>query len=422
MRTNTKERILQISLELFAQNGYLGTSMGDIATRLGITKAALYKHFTGKQEILDCILRRMRENDAEQAKRYAMPTEVPKVSGQTEREPSLAEIRTYTIAQFDYWTKESFPANFRKMLTLAQYRDPQMAALYQNYLVSGPEEYMAAIFRGFCDSEKTAQQMALSFYGPMFFLYSIYDDEARRESALPLLTAYIDQFIERVEADVKNQKSNEKKETSFMKQDVIIRLEEPKDYRITENLTREAFWNVYCPGCREHYVLHCYRNDPAFVPELDLVMEKDGEMIGQVIYVRSEILCADGRKLPILTFGPISIAPAYKRKGYGKYLLDISMQKAKDLGAGALAITGNIDFYGKSGFVPAKTKGVRYADDPDADYFLIKELQPGFLDGISGTYHDPEGYFVCEKNPDDFQTFEATFPKKEKQKLPGQLF
>ncbi len=422
LRTDTKERILQISLELFAQNGYLGTSMGDIAARLGITKAALYKHFTGKQEILDSILRRMCEKDAEQAKQYAMPTEVPDASVPTECPPSLAEIRAYTIAQFDYWTKEPFPSDFRKMLTLAQYRDPQMAALYQNYLVSGPAEYMTAIFRDFCDSEASARQMALSFYGPMFFLYSVYDDETRRESALPLLKAHIDRFIERVEADVKNQNDKEKKEISFMKQDVSIRLEEPKDYRTTENLTREAFWNVYCPGCREHYVLHCYRNDPAFVPELDLVMEKDGEMIGQVIYVRSEILCADGRKLPILTFGPISIAPAYKRKGYGKYLLDTSMQKAKDWGAGALAITGNIDFYGKSGFVPAKTKGIRYADDPDADYFLIKELQAGFLDGISGTYHDPAGYFVCEKDPEGFQAFEATFPKKEKLKLPGQLF
>lgn len=97
------------------------------------------------------------------------------------------------------------------------------------------------------------------------------------------------------------------------------------------------------------------------------------------------------------------------------------MEKAKEMGAGALAITGNILFYGKSGFVPAKTKGVRYFDDPDADYFLIKELTSGFLDGISGTYKDPAGYFVCDKNPEEFEKYEATFPTKEKLKLPGQL-
>lgn len=117
---------------------------------------------------------------------------------------------------------------------------------------------------------------------------------------------------------------------------ITIRLETKVDYKAVENLTREAFWNVYRPGCMEHYLLHCYRDDPAFVP--------------------------------------------------------------------------------------AKTKSVRYADDPEADYFLIKELTPGFLEGISGTYKDPEGYFVCEKNPEAFEQFEATFPKKEKLKLPGQLF
>ena len=207
---------------------------------------------------------------------------------------------------------------------------------------------------------------------------------------------------------------------------ITIRLETKDDYRNVENLTREAFWNVYRPGCMEHYVLHRYRDDPAFVPELDFVMELDGELIGQVIYVRSEIDCGDGRKVPIMTFGPIGIAPAYKRQGYGKRLLDYSMEKARDMGAKALAITGNIDFYGKSGFVVASTKGIRYADaDPDdtvVPYFLIKELETGFLDSITGTYHDPESYLVAERDPEGFEAFEARFPPKEKKKLPGQIF
>ena len=172
---------------------------------------------------------------------------------------------------------------------------------------------------------------------------------------------------------------------------ITIRLETKDDYRAVENLTRVI---LECLPSRLHGALcaHCYRDDPAFVPELDFVMERSGELIGQIIYVRSKIDCGDGRTVPIMTFGPISIAPKYKRQGYGKQLLDYSMEKAREMGTGALAITGNIDFYGKSGFVPAKTKGVRYADDPEADYFLIKGLTPGFLDGISGTYKDPEGY------------------------------
>ena len=202
-------------------------------------------------------------------------------------------------------------------------------------------------------------------------------------------------------------------------QTLIIRNETENDFRAVENLTREAFWNVYRPGCLEHFVLHEFRNAPAFVPELDLVMELDGVLIGHVMYVRSAIQKDNGEALPVMTFGPISIAPAYQRQGFGSILLQESMRRAKAMGAGALAITGNIGFYGKSGFVVAKTKGVRYADDPDADYFLIAELTPGFLSGVSGKYKDPDGYFVSEEAA---EAFDAQFAPKEKLKLPGQLF
>ena len=204
--------------------------------------------------------------------------------------------------------------------------------------------------------------------------------------------------------------------------DCIIRLETPADYAETENVVREAFWNVYRPGCLEHYVLHTYRDDPAFVPELDFVLEKDGKIIGQVMYVRAEIKADDGRRIPIMTMGPIGILPEYKRQGYGKMLLDYSMECAKAMGAGALCFEGNIDFYGKSGFVVASTKGIHYYDEPRDEvvpYFLLKELEEGYLDGIEGTYHTPQGYFVDEAEAEEF---DKKFPPKEKRKLPGQLF
>ena len=202
-----------------------------------------------------------------------------------------------------------------------------------------------------------------------------------------------------------------------------IRTEQPRDFKIVENLTREAFWNVYRPGCVEHFVLHHYRNDQSFIPELSLVMEVDGQIIGHVMYAWSKIDADDGRKIRMMTFGPISIHPNYKRQGYGKALLDFSMELARQMGAGCLLIVGNIGFYGKSGFVPAYTKGIRYADDPnsDAPYFLCKELDEGFLDGVTGSYKDPEGYFVTERKPEEFEKYEASFPPKEKLVLPGQL-
>ncbi|MBQ7656643.1 MAG: N-acetyltransferase [Clostridia bacterium] len=206
---------------------------------------------------------------------------------------------------------------------------------------------------------------------------------------------------------------------------IIIRNETKNDYRAVENLVRESFWNVYRPGCYEHYVLHRLRDDPAFVPELDLVMEKDGVLIGQNMFMRAVLRADDGREIPIMTMGPICIAPEYKRQGYGKILLDASLERAAALGCGALCFEGNILFYGKSGFTFASEFGVRYHGLPegaDASFFLCKELIPGYLRGITGEYAPPEGYYAAEQEPEAFERFDAQFPVKEKLKLPGQLF
>ena len=204
--------------------------------------------------------------------------------------------------------------------------------------------------------------------------------------------------------------------------DITIRLEKCEEYRAVENLVREAFWNVYRPGCSEHYVLHVLRDDPAFVKELDFVMEQNGRLIGQNMFMRTVIDADDGSRIPILTMGPIGITPELKRKGYGKMLLDYSLQKAAALGFGAVLFEGNMDFYGKSGFDYAEKFGIRYHDlpeDADASFFLCKELIPGYLDGITGVYQTPQGYYVDDT---DVEEFDKAFPAKVKLKLPGQIF
>ena len=206
------------------------------------------------------------------------------------------------------------------------------------------------------------------------------------------------------------------------KNDYIIRLERKEEYREVENLVREAFWNVYRPGCLEHYVLNQLRNDAAFVPELDFVMEKDGKLIGQNMFMKANIKADDSRDIPIMTMGPICITPDLKRQGYGKILLEYSLRKATEFGCGALCFEGNINFYGKSGFTFARNFGIRYhglPDDADTSFFLCKELIPGYLDGITGEYEPPQGYLVSEEEAAEFDT---AFPYKEKLKLPGQLF
>ena len=212
--------------------------------------------------------------------------------------------------------------------------------------------------------------------------------------------------------------------TIKIKNDCVIRFEKEKDYRRVENLIRESFWNIYRPGCYEHYVIHVLRNDPDFINELDFVMEikETGKLIGQNMFMKTIIKSDDGKDIPVLTMGPICIAPEFKRKGYGKNLLDYSLEKAADLGFGAVLFEGNIDFYGKSGFDYSSKFGIKYHDlpeDSDSSFFLCKELIPGYLDDVTGTYFTPQGYYVDDA---EVEEFDKNFPPKIKLKLPGQLF
>ena len=222
-----------------------------------------------------------------------------------------------------------------------------------------------------------------------------------------------------------------------------IRLEQPQDYREVENLTREAFWDVYRPGCTEHYVLNQYRNNPDFIPELDFVMEEDGRIIGHVMFSKAEISLTpdpspigrgekslssggrlEGASFPSWTFGPISIHPDYKRKGYGLKLLQYALEKAKEIGIGLLQMEGNIEFYKHAGFDLASKLKIHYHAEPresDVPYFLAQELIPGYWGNREGTYCPPKGYFVADENPEAFEAYETSFPVKEKTLQPGQL-
>lgn len=207
-----------------------------------------------------------------------------------------------------------------------------------------------------------------------------------------------------------------------MTQNYEIRLERPDDYDEVENLIREAFWNVYRPGCLEHFVMHQLRKNPDFIPELDFVMVQDGKIIGQNLFMRARIQTDKGPDKPILTMGPICITPELKRQGYGKILLDYSLDQARRLGYGAVFFEGNIAFYGKSGFTKASALGIRYHGLPegaDASFFLGKELIPHYLKGITGEYAPPEVYLVDEKQAEEF---DQKFSPKKKEKTAPQIF
>ena len=191
---STKERILEEALRLFAKNGYLGTSMNDIARQLGVTKAALYKHYTSKQEILDSIVNRMDSLDYERGKKYEMPQGDSETVIRGYREADIDKIKQITKVQFLHWTEEEFSNCFRKMLMLEQYRDETMAALFQKYLVSGPGSCMEIIFKGLTGKEADARQLALDFYGPIFLMYSLYDAADEKEEIITMLELHVEHF------------------------------------------------------------------------------------------------------------------------------------------------------------------------------------------------------------------------------------
>lgn len=203
MSCETKEQIIKTALELFSQNGFLGTSMSDIASQLKITKGALYKHYESKQQILEQIIERMAKLDLERAKKYEMPETEQKKFAEAYIHIPTEKIRKYSIAQFRHWTEENFSAQFRKMLTLEQFRSKEMSDLYQNYLGTGPLEYMTKIFKKMTKSKPKARQLALEFYGPIFILYSVYDgaEENAKKSVFVQLENHIKNFIERLEKE-----------------------------------------------------------------------------------------------------------------------------------------------------------------------------------------------------------------------------
>ena len=206
-----------------------------------------------------------------------------------------------------------------------------------------------------------------------------------------------------------------------MNEEIWIRQEKPEDYRATEHLVREAFWNVYRPGCLEHYVLHEFRSRPEFCPELSLLLFGHGELLGQVMFVKNSLRLFSGGELPILTLGPICIHPKHQHQGHGKFLLDHALSLAAGTGAAGVFLEGNLNFYGKSGFVVASTLNIHYMDEPSEDpvpYFLCKILDEKVMRGIEARYRVPVGYLVDEALAEEF---DRQFPPKERLRLPGQL-
>lgn len=202
---------------------------------------------------------------------------------------------------------------------------------------------------------------------------------------------------------------------------MIIRLEEEKDYFETENLTREAFWNVYREGCFEHLIIHNLRKDKSFVKELDYCIEIDNKIIANIVYAKGKLKLENGNIREILIFGPVSVLPKYQKKGYGEKLINYTIEKAKELGFDAIVIMGNPNYYKKFGFESCSKYKIYYEGidkKEETPFFMIKILNDNNIENLKGIYSAPDCYKADEK---ELEEFDKKFPFKIKEKIEGQI-
>lgn len=200
-------------------------------------------------------------------------------------------------------------------------------------------------------------------------------------------------------------------------ENLMIRKETERDYAAVENLTREAFWNVNVPGCDEHYLVHTMRRHEDFIPELAFVLERNGKIIGNVMYTRAALVDESGFCKPILTFGPLSILPAYQRRGYGRLLLEHSFRRAEELGYDVIVIFGNPDNYVARGFKSCRKYHICLEKEVYPAAMPVKELHEGALDGRQWYYRESQAYHIDEE---EARRFDEQFAPKKKEFRPSQ--
>ncbi len=193
--------------------------------------------------------------------------------------------------------------------------------------------------------------------------------------------------------------------------DPVIRLEQPGDYRRVEEITREAFWNLFAPGCSEHYLVHRLRTCPQFIPELDFVAVADGAVVGNILYSRAEVRQAGRVSGQVISFGPLSVLPEWQGRGIGAALIRHSLAEAARMGFGAVIIYGHPGYYRRFGFQPARMFNITTPDGKFIDPLMALELREGALAGVSGSFFEAE---VFHMDPAEVEAFDAGFPPKEK--------
>jgi predicted N-acetyltransferase YhbS len=194
---------------------------------------------------------------------------------------------------------------------------------------------------------------------------------------------------------------------------IEIRITDKENFKATENLTRETFWNLYNPGCSEHFILHKLRESNSYVEALDLIAINGGEIIGHIISTKAKVIDAKGNEHEVLCVGPFAVSSNLQGKGIGAELIKQSIAKANEMGFSGMILFGNPNYYSRFGFVNAQQFGITTKDGQNFDPFMALELGENRLSNVKGAFFEDSAF---EFDESELNEFEKQFPKKEKGK------
>ncbi|WP_298536825.1 GNAT family N-acetyltransferase [uncultured Methanobrevibacter sp.] len=437
-KKNTKEKIFDVSIDLFSQDGYDGVSIRQIAKEVGIKESSIYNHYQSKESILESILSYYINE--------MLKEEAPIMQSEKNLKMDFDQFYKEGSDRFISKLSEEKMMKITRIFLVESYHNEKIKNFVKEaiigYAINGWEDLFELMKeKKFIKMDADIKQLAESFYYyGLFLLYEHFiinypeDDEEFLKDFERRTTNHMKILFNSVKIDTKNPKDKLEKERE---PEETIRLEEEKDHIKVENIVRDAFWNVYRPGAWEHYIVHNLRNDSSFINDLAYVLEENDEIIGSINYSNGklnlyrknrygvDIKLSDGSgKATVL--GPIAIDSKCQSKGYGSKLIGYTLNLAEEMGIPFVFVIGDEEYYHRFGFESASKYNI-YLEGTDIEdenpFFMIKILDENEntlndLDYDKGIFHNPEVFDVDEKYVDEF---DKNFEYKEKKVLEGQL-
>ena len=436
-KKNTKEKIFDVSIDLFSQYGYDGVSIRQIAKEVGIKESSIYNHYQSKESILESILTYYINE--------MIREEAPVMQSRENLDMDFDEFYEEGRDRFISKLSEEKMMKITRIFLVESYHNEKIKNFVKEaiigYAIKGWEELFDLMKeKRFIRKDADIKQLAESFYYyGLFLLYEHFiinypeDDEKFLKDFEERTTNHMKILFNSVKIDENDEDANmNKKDENAINE--TIRLEEEKDYLKVENLVRDAFWNVYRPGAFEHYIVHNLRNDSSFIKELAYVIERDNEIIGHINYSKGNMnlykenrygvdIKVDDRKGKAIILGPIAIVPEYQNQGYGSKLIKHTLKLAKNNNIPFILVVGDENYYRRFGFESASKYNL-FLEGTDTSeenpFFMIKIFENTLKDEDydKGIFHNPDVFNVDEEVVDEF---DKNFEYKEKRVQDGQL-